>query len=106
MRTFRFTIDLLDSKTFKAYTQDEDWNGFACPYFNYNQTQNLLDAWISAGRDAKYETETDQFTFEVDSGENAKDYDSFLAVEIDGLKFYPIGAFSWIWEEVREAERV
>lgn len=99
MREAKFNIDFLEGQVFEGYTRGEDWNGFACPYFTFEQAHRLLEAWRSSGRSARYNGEADQFDFEVDaSGERERD--QFPAVNVDGVKMYPIGNGCRIWEEV------
>ena len=99
MHKSEFVIDFLEGQTFEGYTQGEEWNGFACPYFTFQQAQTLVEAWRAAGHNARYDSEADCFAFEIVSGEGS-DYDSFPAIEVDGLKVYPVGASCWIWEEM------
>ncbi len=43
MRQTRFTIDSLNG-IFEGYTLDDDWNGWAVPYFAYEQALLVLAA--------------------------------------------------------------
>jgi hypothetical protein len=53
MRVADFALDFLDDVTFEGYTQGETWNGFACPYFSFEQAQGMgasrRSAWLDAG---------------------------------------------------------
>ena len=91
----RFTLDFLEGQQFEGYTRGEDWNGFACPYFTFDQAQCIADAWRGSGKNASYDNNRDEFTFEMQDGEE----DRFYSEEIEGVKLYPIGAGSWIWSE-------
>lgn len=104
MRSTSFAIDFLEGETFNGYTRDEDWNGFACPYFSFAQGQKLVEAWRRGGWSARYEVETDSFVFEMQSGGGETDCESYSGSEVEGAKVYPIGAFNWIWDEVNAAE--
>jgi hypothetical protein len=99
MEPAKFSLDFLDGQTFEGYTRGEDRNGFACPYFTFEQAQRLVVAWKATGREARYDRDTDRFTFEVNVDEG-RGYDSFQPVDLQGLKVYPLGTRSWIWEEV------
>lgn len=103
MRATKFTIDSLDGYVFDGYTDGEEWNGFACPYFTYNQAEKVLEAYLATGRKAWYDADADRFVFEVDGKDEV---DSFNAVELVGEKFYPVGAFCWIWDEAEAASQV
>jgi hypothetical protein len=100
MRPTKFAIDFLEGKTFDGYTREEDWNGFACPYFSFEQAQHLIDAWHSRGWNAGYNKEADSFLFEIASGAGVTEDEIYSSLEIEGMKLYPIGAFNWIWDEV------
>jgi len=104
MEKQRFSIDFLDGEIFDGYTNGEYWNGFACPYFTFEQAQAIVSASRARGFDARYDAEADQFTFEMQNSESEDDRDSFPAVKIDNLKVYPIGAHCWIWDEVSQED--
>ncbi len=55
MRPAKFEMDFLGSRDFEGYTYDEDWNGFACPHFTYEQAMQIVEAWIEEGSPAKYD---------------------------------------------------
>src|SRR5688572_28108464 len=95
MRPATFVIDFLGDKAFKGYTQGEEWNGFACPYFTFNQGQRVMEAWLENGHKAFYSKEKDEFYFQMEDGE----MDIFPSVEIAGENVYPIGNGCWIWSE-------
>lgn len=98
MRHTRFVIDFLGDTEFAGYTRDEDWNGFACPYFSFEQAQKIIDAWLAAGSNAYYDSANDIFSFVMQDGET----DSFSANVRNGMKIYPIGNGCWIWTEVND----
>lgn len=104
IRKTKFALEMLGDKIFAGYTQGEDWNGFACPYFTFEQAQLLVKAYIQSGGRAWYEIELDAFCFEVNTDEGGKIVDSYLPEEIERKKVYPIGAFCWRWEENNEAQ--
>lgn len=101
MRKTAFSIDFFEGKVFEGLTTDKDWNGFACPYFTFNQAQSIVDAWKEQGLKAGYEEREDLFFFEVMAfGDDDEEcIENFASTEIEGLKLYPIGASCWIWSE-------
>jgi hypothetical protein len=103
MREAKFSHDFLGDSEFRGYTRDEDYNGFACPYFTYDQAMLILQAWLEHGLAANYDENTDEFVFEVSGGEAGNEFQRFGAIYADGLKLYPIGVFDWIWEEVENS---
>lgn len=109
LKEANFTIDTLEGQTFSGYTLGEEWNGWACPYFTFEQANKLLETYRSMktyeGKPlrAYYYSNTDKFCFEVDSHE---DIQEFSPVEVEGKKLYPIGSGDWIWqiEETTESK--
>jgi hypothetical protein len=92
LRRSRFTIETFPDQIFEGYTFDDDWNGWACPYFEFEEAAHILDIYKRKGENARYNESNDEFTF-IEAEE------VFPAVEIEGLKLYPIGNSVWIWEE-------
>jgi hypothetical protein len=101
LRASKFSLDPFNIRSFDGYSLDESWNGFACPYFTFEQAHCVVDVCRRFGIRAWYEEESDQFVF-VDEDESSErnECEMFSATVIDGAKLYPIGAFSWIWEEI------
>jgi transcriptional regulator with XRE-family HTH domain len=96
-----FKIETINNQTFEGYTAGEEWNGWAYPYFTFEQAGEILKAFKSlktfSGKslNAYYDEKTDSFYFETDSEDEIEE---FSVVEIENQKLYPIGAGSWIWE--------
>jgi hypothetical protein len=44
MRATTFTIEVYGDVRFQGFTQDETWNGWACPYFTFEQAQRIVEA--------------------------------------------------------------
>jgi len=99
LRPATFSIEVLGDRSFDGYTLGETWNGWACPYFIFDQAQQLVRAYKENGVKAWYDETSDVFSFEVDAGDDFKKTDAFPAKEIEGQKFYPIGASCWIWKD-------
>lgn len=95
MRAAEFVIDTFGSEAFDGFTLGETWNGWARPYFTFEQALRILEAHHSRGQKGWYDESEDAFSFEMGEGE----VDSFPAESIEGRKLYPIGAGCWIWEE-------
>jgi hypothetical protein len=88
---------------FEGWTKGQQWNGWECPYFEFDTAIRMVDAWnnMSFGEEeyqGRYDEERDAFYFR-DGG--LEEWDRFTAqtIEIEGktIKVYPIGAFCWIW---------
>ncbi len=95
MRAAKFIIDTFGNEAFDGFTLDETWNGWARPYFTFEQAQRIVEAHRSHGDKAWYDEAEDVFSFEMGEDE----VDSFPAETIEGRKLYPIGTGCWIWEE-------
>jgi hypothetical protein len=101
MRKAKFKIESLGYETFDGFTKDEEWNGWACPYFTFDQAQKVLKQFnlfreITGQKDfAFYDESADAFAFPANDDEP----EVFAAVSKDDQNYYPVGAFSWIWEE-------
>ena len=102
MKLTNFKIELLGYEIFEGFTIGEDWNGWACPYFTFDQAQKVLKQYnqlreIIGQKDlAFYDENADAFVFP----ENGKDESEiFVAVIENDRRYYPVGAFCWIWEE-------
>lgn len=102
MRPAKFKIESLGYEIFDGFTKGEDWNGWACPYFTFDQAQKVLRQFnrlreITWSKDlAFYDSGSDSFIFPVDY-ENEPEL--FEAIVENGQKFYPLGTFCWIWED-------
>ncbi len=103
LREANFRIDFLEGHAFPGFTLGETWNGFAKPYFTFEQAQRLATAWSSTGTKAFYNDQQDAFVFEMSGAPD--DMDIYPAEEINGQALYPIGAGSWIWEQVWDEEQ-
>jgi len=94
----KFTIDTLGDLVFEGYTKDEDWNGWACPYFTFEQAESIVAAYHENGWAARYDQTKDQFVFSMRHA-GGDDDEIYSPIEEDGLKLYPIGTANWIWEQ-------
>jgi hypothetical protein len=62
MRGAKFNIEIYGDQTFTGYTDDEDWNGWACPYSTFNESQKIVDAHRKTGQNAGYDKNSDTFS--------------------------------------------
>ena len=101
MRPTFFKNDSLGFDSFEGFTKGETWNGWDCPYFSFEQANKILKTFndlrsiIGQSDLAYYDSGADSFVFPI----NDEDPEIYYADIEDGIKYYPIGAFSWIWEE-------
>jgi len=95
LKSAEFRADFFGEEIFSGFTKGETWNGWACPYFSYEQGQRILTVYKEKLK-AKgwYETKEDKFFFEL-----YEEKEEYSAEIISGQKLYPIGSGVWIWEE-------
>lgn len=108
LRKAAFVIDSIPDAIFAGYTDDDTWNGWACPYFEKSEAERVLQASKANHYVWSYDAEQDAFI--VRSEDDPEDYEPevFQAVNrnVEGsgeTKVYGIGAYSWIWELATEA---
>lgn len=99
MRKTEFTIDTFQGLKLTGFTDDDGYDGWACPYFMSDEAQKIVEAHNATGQKAWFDENDDQFVFEIND-----DTEFYQAVESSGQKLYPIGNGSWIWEEVEQKE--
>jgi hypothetical protein len=92
--------------------EDEHWNGWACPYFEREESERLLRAQLAAGFHGRYDPERDAYVFPY--GFDDPDYDPndpewagepdwvFGGIELEGRHVYPIGSWAWTWSRARD----
>lgn len=102
-REATFTIDGIEGEEFKGWTAGDKWNGWAVPVFMFSEAQRILDALTDRG-DGSYswfDRAEDAFCyFSPDEMEEAKKFPGII-INTDGQdrKVYPIGTYTWTWEE-------
>ena len=108
MKLSRFTNNALGFDSFEGFTKGENWNGWDCPYFTFEQTQKILKAYnelrqiIGENSKAYYKSEIDAFVFPVSEDET----EVYEALVENGQKYYPVDSFVWIWEEIEGDSRL
>lgn len=92
-----FSLDAIEDKTFKGYTFWDDWNGWATPYFESEEANEIGHA---LGGKKGYD-KPPYFMFpEEGPGSDLSDgpYEQEKIQTVDGEKMvYPIGAYNWTW---------
>lgn len=87
-----FSMDCMDVNI-EGLTYGNTWNGWACPYFTYENALKLGE--LMPDFFLKYDAETDSFKANSDDNDN----EEFTAEVIDGVKYYGVGNMSWCWYE-------
>lgn len=87
----------LEKYQHRAYLNpEEDWNGWACPYFKKEEAERMSSWLPELGEALSYDEKADEFI--IGPEDCPEDSEHFPAVDIDGKKLYPIGTHSWVWE--------
>jgi len=94
MKKAVFRIEIYGDNNFEGFTNGETWNGWACPYFTFQEAQKIVDAHRKTGQNAQYDEDSEAFLFEVQNEE-----EFYLPLNVEGRNLYSIGYSSWIWEE-------
>lgn len=104
MKKSFFALDALGNQEFEGLDTTEHWNGWAVPFFTFEQAQQIVAAWRSAGWEASYSERIDAFVFGACNEEHdGEEHESFGAFERDGTKLYVVGSYVWTWEKVENA---
>lgn len=102
-----FVIDSLPSESFEGYSNGDNWNGWACPFFDRATAERVLQASEQNNYTWQYDTEADAFIVRStdDPEDNEPEVFGATKVQVDETKLtlYGIGAYSWIWEEGQPA---
>lgn len=77
-----------------GFTYGYTWNGWACPYFDFENAKKLIDLFPDFGM--RYDADADKFIAESEH----YDREEWQSEIIDGKKYYPIGSHSWCWFEM------
>ena len=100
MRKTRFVI-CDNEKSYEGYTDGRLWNGWECPWFTKEVTEEIMRDLNKEGIETKYDLQTDAYIVECESSEPDVFDGSDVKTE-DGIQhLYPIGAWCWIWDEVQ-----
>ena len=90
-----------------GYTNGDLWNGWATPYFTYEEAQRL-QAEINQceGMRMFYESRADKFYWQHEDDDEPYVWKGEDIQTVDGIKhLYGIGAYSHIWDELGEADK-
>jgi len=96
-------------KKYRAWLTGQKWNGWAMPYFEFEEAMKYATDSQAEGTGAghtAYDPVRDAFVTTRDEGE-ADEVDEATVILVKGrgaIKVYPIGAGSWTWSEARDDE--
>jgi hypothetical protein len=98
-RHTKFALDFFDDgESIEGITFGDTWNGWACPYFTFENGMKLLN-WFDEGY-LSYDAEKDVFNYVDDNYDDC--VDSYKPTIIEGKKYYCIGGYNFCWYEVKQ----
>jgi hypothetical protein len=98
MKAMNFQID--GGKQYAGFSEGEYWNGWACPFFTLEVAHEIAkDVSAEFPNALVYDEEDDSFVSRDDAYPK-EEWERFKGVVKDGVKLYPVGSWSWIWDEV------
>ena len=101
MRKSVFAIDA-SPHAYIGYTSGRLWNGWATPYFTYEEAQKLQAEFSEgAGSPMLYDVAKDEFRLKYEDDDEPYIWKGEDIQTVDGIKhLYGIGAYSHIWDEL------
>ena len=102
MRKTKFTI-CDDERIYEGYTDGRHWNGWECPWFTREVTEQIMKDLNNDGVSTEYNAETDSYIVQAKEWDQPDIFDGADVNTEDGVQhLYPIGAWCWIWDEAQE----
>ena len=99
MRKTKFQI-CDNERVYEGYTDGSTWNGWECPWFTKEVTEQIMQDLRDDGVETEYNENTDSYSvLQPDSVEDVFEGE-YVGTEDGGKHLYPIGAWCWIWDEV------
>ena len=86
-----------DDVEIDGFTYGNTWNGWAIPYFTFENAQKLIpifEGYLS------YDVDQDAFKYLDPVHMNPEDTEIYESLDIDGNKFYSVGGMSFCWDRV------
>jgi hypothetical protein len=97
-------------KKYRGWTTGQRWNGWAMPYFEFDEAMKYANDSLQGGGPGTgattYDPARDAFVTQRDDIEDTE-VDEATVILVKGrgaIKVYPIGAGSWTWSEASEDE--
>lgn len=97
-----FTIGHESNFTFKGiYNPQVNWNGWLCPYFNYETAKQICQT-----QDIESCKESDLSYYSISEypkgiiEHHSEGIEFTKCITFEGVDYYPIGGFNWVWEKV------
>lgn len=98
----KFKMDFFDDGiSIDGFTYGNTWNGWAIPYFTFENAQKLIP--IFEGYLA-YDANQDAFTYLDPVHMEVEDIEIYEPVMVNGNKYYSVGGMSFCWDIVNQME--
>ena len=105
MRKALFHID--GGQVYVGYTSGRLWNGWATPYFPLEEALKICAEWNDEDNPMTYDEERDEFRIHYDGDEIPYVWEGEDFLTDDGrFHLYGIGAYSHIWDELDDGEKL
>jgi hypothetical protein len=95
----QFTMDFFgDGVAIDGYTYGGRWNGWAIPYFTFENAQKLIpifEGYLS------YDADQDAFIYFDPVHMDDEEKEIYESSMIDGNKYYSVGGMSFCWDQVK-----
>jgi len=89
-----------------GYTSGYLWNGWATPYFTFDEALKIMSEWHNDDSPMIYDEDADAFVIQYDDCDEPYIWKGEDIKTIDGVQhLYGIGAYSHIWDELRENDK-
>lgn len=95
-----FTIDNIND-AYIGFTRGNNWNGWACPYFSYDEGIRVMQGFNECAENPMhYDEATDSFRVNDEEGWECECYKGIDITTPEGIKhLYPIGNSCWVWDQ-------
>lgn len=105
MRKTLFQIN--DGPIYMGYTSGARWNGWATPYFTFEEAQKLQAEFNQdVASPMLYDVSKDAFVLKYDGDDVPYIWEGEDIVTEDGIKhLYGIGAYSHIWDDLGDEDK-
>lgn len=102
-----FYIEGMGEDVVEGYTNGDNWNGWATPVFTFENAKKVIGMIEHNSHDSRYDEKSDSFLVTFEEGSNEVETFEGMDIVVDGetVKVYPLGAYSWVWEELENVKK-
>lgn len=96
---FKSKFQINDGPMYDGCTDGDHWNGWACPWFTREVAEQIAREVNDGYCTMCYDKANDAFVYK---GYGEEGTNIFKGKDIQGKHLYPVGAYSWIWDDLSE----